>query len=157
MQLSPLWPLTGRSQFLCILCPEAQKCPLCTTCGSTRAEHRGRITFLSSLAMIFFIQLWVLLATFYCKVTLLVCVLLITQKDFSAKILSSWLDPSLHWWDCSSLTPCWTWWGFCQPISSVCWDLPEWQHNPHVFQTLLTISHHLLTCWGCTLSYYLLS
>lgn len=85
--VAPHWT---HSMSLYLTSPEAQNCPLHTMCGLTHAEQRGRITSLSSLEIIFLIQLWVLLATFYCKVTLLVYVLLYYPKGLFCKD-SFWL------------------------------------------------------------------
>lgn len=148
VELSSLWLLTGLTPRLCVLHPQGPRTAHCNVwphpCWAEREDHLPQLTRNYSGSC------WPpFTAGSHCW---LMCCLL--PKRTSVKILSSWLDPSLLWWGCSSLIP-WTLWGFYQPISSVYWGLSEWHLNSLVSQTLLTILHHLYTCWGCTLSYYL--
>lgn len=73
--------------------------------------------------------------------------------------LASWFSLGRDAWVYSSsdaglcISPCWTSWDPSWLDSSVCWSLSEWQHMHLVYQSLLTVLYHLLTCWRCTLSW----
>lgn len=49
---------------------------------------------------------------------------------------------------------CWTPWGSCLPISPVCWDPSEGQHNHLACQLLLLVLNHLWICGWYTVFHH---
>lgn len=72
--------------------------------------------------------------------------------------LASWFPVGRDAWVYSSsdaglhISPCWTSWDPSWLDSPVCWGLSEWRHTRLVYQSLLTVLYHLLTCWRYTQS-----
>ena len=50
------------------------------------------------------------------------------------------------------ISPCRASWDASWLNFSAWWGVSEWQHTHLVYQPLLMVFYHLLTCWGCTLS-----
>lgn len=80
-------------------------------------------------------------------------------RSFPAKLLFSWMPPAclgLLPRSCSfpgpglCISPWWITWGSCQTISPDCWSLSGRQHDPLAYTSLLTVLHHLQSCWECT-------
>lgn len=67
--------------------------------------------------------------------------------------LATWFPVGRDAWVCSfsdaglHIPPCWTSWDPSWLDSPVCWGLSEWQHTHLVYQSLLTVLYHPLTCW----------